>query len=118
MFCGGCIVVQGPGYELERDLGERVARSGAFDDWQVVVLHDDIEYAKATDKFLWATWTRFDPASDIYAREISLTNNHIGYTGPIVIDARMKPWYPKEVGVRDDIAKLVGRRWSEYFGSS
>jgi len=34
---------------------------------------------------------------------------------PIVIDARMKPWYPKEVTCRPDIAELVTRRWTEYF---
>ena len=117
VFCGGCIVVQGPRYESEKDLAERVARSGAFDEWQVVVLHDDADFAKEINKFLWATWTRFDPASDIYAKDISLKNNHIGYTAPIVIDARMKPWYPKEVEVRDDIAKRVDRRWGEYFRS-
>jgi len=27
----------------------------------------------------------------------------------------MKPWYPKEVEVRDDIAKKVDGRWHEYF---
>jgi UbiD family decarboxylase len=116
VFCGGCLVVQGASYENEKDLAERVAGSGVFDEWQVIVLHDDANCATATDKFLWATWTRFDPASDIYAKELSLKNNHIGYTAPIVIDARMKPWYPKEVEVRDDIAKLVDQRWSEYFG--
>ena len=117
VFCGGCVVIQGPRYEDEKDLARRVAKSAVFDEWQIVVLHDDAEYAKTTDKFLWATWTRFDPASDIYAKETSLKNNHIGYTAPIVIDARMKPWYPKEVGVRDDIAGLVDQRWSEYFRS-
>ena len=115
VFCGGCLVLQGPGYENEKDLAKRVARSDSFADWQLVVLHDDAEYAKETDKFLWATWTRFDPASDVSAKEVSLKNNHIGYTAPIVIDARMKPWYPKEVEVRDDVAQIVDRRWSEYF---
>ncbi len=115
VFCPGCIVVQGPGYEREQGLAERIAKSSAFDDWQLIVLHDDAEYAETTDKFLWATWTRFDPASDIYAKEVTLKNNHAGYSAPIVIDARMKPWYPKEVEVRDDIARLVDDRWNEYF---
>ena len=96
-------------------MGERIARSGNFDDWQIVVLHDNIEFAHSADKFLWATWTRFNPASDIHAKEITVKNNHIGYTAPIVIDARMKPWYPEEVEVRDDIKKLVDERWTEYF---
>jgi 3-polyprenyl-4-hydroxybenzoate decarboxylase len=116
-FCGGCLVVTGPAYEAEPDLKDRLARSSNFDDWQVVVIHDDLAFANSTDKFLWATWTRFNPATDISAKTIELKNNHIGYTAPIVIDARMKPWYPKEVEVRDDIAKLVDSRWREYFPS-
>jgi hypothetical protein len=27
----------------------------------------------------------------------------------------MKPWYPDEVEVRDDIKSLVDGRWGEYF---
>lgn len=115
VYCGGCVVVEGPTYEEEGDIGDRLAKSGRFDDWQIVVIHDSADLALTTDKFLWATWTRFNPATDIYAKEISLKNNHIGYASPIVIDARMKPWYPKEVEVRDDIADLVGKRWNEYF---
>ena len=115
-FCAGCLVVEGPSYEEEADLAERMARSGSFDEWQLVVIHDNADFAKATEKFLWATWTRFNPATDIHAKGVTLKNNHIGYTAPIVIDARMKPWYPAEVEVRDDIKKLVDERWNEYFG--
>ncbi|MGQ0540579.1 MAG: UbiD family decarboxylase [Blastocatellia bacterium] len=115
VFCGGCLVVEASSYETDKELGERLAKSGAFDDWQVVVIHDNADFAKTVEKFLWATWTRFNPATDIYAKEVELKNNHIGYTAPIFIDARMKPWYPKEVEARDDIVKLVDNRWSEYF---
>ena len=37
------------------------------------------------------------------------------YTPPIVIDARMKPNYPKELFCDDRTRKLVDRRWREYF---
>ncbi len=114
VFCGGCIVVEGDSYENDKNLAERIAKAGKFDDWQVVVIHDDADYAKTPEKFLWATWTRFDPASDIYAKEMTVQNNHIGYSAPIIIDARMKPWYPKEVEAREDIVKLVDERWNEY----
>ncbi|MBX3299165.1 MAG: UbiD family decarboxylase [Acidobacteria bacterium] len=114
-FCGGCLVIEAELYEADRTLAERVAGSGHFDEWEMVIVHDRIEYARTAEKFLWATWTRFDPASDIYAKEVELRNNHVGYRSPIVIDARMKPWYPKEVEPRDDIVRLVDRRWSEYF---
>jgi 3-polyprenyl-4-hydroxybenzoate decarboxylase len=115
-FCRGCLVVKGASYESDKDLADRVAKSGKFDDWQMIVLHDNIELARSTDKFLWATWTRFNPATDIYARNVEMKNNHIGYTAPIVIDARMKPWYPGVVEPRVDIVELVDRRWTEYFG--
>ena len=115
VFCHGCLVVEGNDYESDNDLGGRIAESGKFDEWQVVVLHDSIEFARSTDKFLWATWTRFNPSTDIYAKETKIKNNHIVYENPIVIDARMKPWYPKEVEARDDIVKLVDKRWNEYF---
>ncbi len=65
--------------------------------------------------FLWTTFTRFEPAADIHAADRRIVRNHIAYTGPVVIDARMKPWYPKELSCRDDIAALVTRRWKEYF---
>ena len=115
VFCGGCLVVEGNQYASDNDLGYTIANSGKFDDWEIVVLHDDADFAKSTDKFLWATWTRFNPSTDIYAREIKVVNNHIIYTAPIVIDARMKPWYPAEVEVLEDIAKLVDNKWREYF---
>jgi UbiD family decarboxylase len=116
VFCGGCLVVEGASYADENDLGERLAKSRAFDDWQVVVIHDDADFAKTPDKFLWATWTRFNPATDIYAKNITLKHNQVSYESPIVIDARMKPWYPNEVEPRDDIVKLVDERWKQYFG--
>ncbi|MCY7377164.1 MAG: UbiD family decarboxylase [Pyrinomonadaceae bacterium] len=115
VFCGGCLVLESDAYSSDDELGERIAKSGAFDEFQIVVLHDRIEYADSADKFLWATWTRFNPSTDIHAKEVSVKNNHISYHAPMVIDARMKPWYPKEVEPREDIVKLVDRRWREYF---
>ena len=121
VFCGGCLVLEAESYSGDKEksyenrLGKRIAESGQFDDFELVVLHDSIEFARATEKFLWATWTRFNPSTDTYAREINIRNNHISYNSPIVIDARMKPWYPDELEVRDDIKKLVDKRWNEYF---
>jgi UbiD family decarboxylase len=115
VFCGGCLVVEAPSFANEELLGDRIAKSGQFDDWQVVVLHDSADDAASADKFLWATWTRFNPATDIYAKETTLKDNQIGYTAPIVIDARMKPWYPNEVEPAEETIRLVDDRWNEYF---
>jgi hypothetical protein len=65
--------------------------------------------------FLWTTFTRFEPAADVHAAAVRVVRNHLSYTGPIVIDARMKPWYPREVSCRPDVAARVSARWREYF---
>ncbi len=65
--------------------------------------------------FLWTTFTRFEPAADIHAAATRVIRHHVSYTAPIVIDARMKPWFPKEVSCRPDVAREVTRRWREYF---
>ena len=57
--------------------------------------------------FLWTTFTRFEPAADIHAADRRIVRNHIAYTGPIVIDARMKPWYPKELSCDEQTAATV-----------
>ncbi|HEY8187441.1 MAG TPA: UbiD family decarboxylase, partial [Pyrinomonadaceae bacterium] len=115
VFCGGCLVVQGSSYEEDSELAARVAEDQALAQWPLVILHDDARVTGSTQDFLWSTWTRFEPASDIYAAETKVVRHHLSYSGPIVIDARRKPGFPKELIVRDDIAALVDRRWPEYF---
>lgn len=115
VFCGGCLVVQGGSCPEDPEQAARLAKDSVFAEWPLVILHDDASVARSTKDFLWSTWTRFEPASDIYAADTKVVRHHLAYTGPIVIDARTKPGFPKELIVRDDIAELVDRRWSEYF---
>jgi 3-polyprenyl-4-hydroxybenzoate decarboxylase len=115
VFCGGCLVVEGLSYAQDAEQAARLAQDAALSAWPLVILHDDASVAHSTEDFLWATWTRFEPASDIYAAETSVRRHHLTYSAPIVIDARMKPGYPAELVVRPDIAALVDGRWSEYF---
>jgi UbiD family decarboxylase len=115
VFCPGCLVVEGSPYAEDEEQASRLAGEEAFREWPLVVLHDDAGVARTASDFLWATWTRFEPASDIHAAAIKVSRHHISYAAPLVIDARMKPGYPDELIVRPDIAELVSRRWREYF---
>ena len=115
VFCGGCLVLQGLSYAEDPEQPVRLALEVAFSDWPLLVLHDDAAVARSTPDFLWATWTRFEPAADIHAAETRVLRHHLSYKGPVVIDARTKPGFPDELKVRDDIAALVDRRWREYF---
>jgi UbiD family decarboxylase len=114
VFCGGCLVIEGSPYAKDPEQAARLAREEVFAPWPLVILHDDARVALAVEDFLWATWTRFEPAADIYAADVSVRRHHLSYRAPLVIDARMKPGYPAELIVRPDIAALVDRRWNEY----
>src|SRR5690348_2228728 len=115
VFCGGCLVVQGRAFKDDEDLAARVATEEIFSQWPLIVLHDDADVARSTPKFLWSTWTRFESAADIYAADTRIERHHLVYKAPIVIDARLKPGFPDELIVGDDIKSLVDRRWREYF---
>ena len=115
VFCPGCLVVEGRTFADEPGQAALLAREDVFRDWPLVVLHDDAGVAASAPDFLWATWTRFEPASDLHAAATEVRRHHISYRAPVVIDARMKPGYPDELVVRPDVAELVTRRWREYF---
>ena len=116
VFCGGCLVVGAPAYASEPGAAARFAQHPAFAGWPFVVVTDDPRRAaKSTMNFLWTTFTRFEPAADIHAAATRVVRHHLAYSAPVVIDARMKPWYPKELTCREDVAATVTRRWREYF---
>ncbi|MBU0729089.1 MAG: UbiD family decarboxylase [Proteobacteria bacterium] len=107
-YLPGTLVVQGEPYASNRQLPQILADSGAFSDWQVVLLVDNT--AKTTvslQEFLWTFFTRFEPAADIYTKETTTKRFHIGLSAPIVIDCRMKPWYPHILKVDPATKKLV-----------
>ncbi len=116
VFCAGCLVVQTRAFAEDREAPSRLAAHPAFAGWPLVVLTDDAARAtRSAMNFLWTTFTRFDPGSDIHAAATRVVRNHIAFTPPVCIDARMKPWYPKEVTCRPEVAATVTRRWREYF---
>ena len=115
VFCAGCLVLQGASFAEDESLASRVAADPVFADWPLIVVHDDARVAASSPDFLWATWTRFEPAADIHAAQTTVQRHHLVYKAPIVIDARTKPGFPDELIVRDDIRELVDRRWGDYF---
>lgn len=116
VFSPGCLVVQGATYAADQDLAQRIAALSELREWPLIILVDDAKKASASEmNFLWSTFTRFEPARDIHSGAATLKHNHVDYTPPIVIDSRMKPWYPKELFCDDATRKLVDRKWNEYF---
>jgi 4-hydroxy-3-polyprenylbenzoate decarboxylase len=92
----GVLVVRGPRYR-EGDAGiAALCRSmppdGPLGAFPLTVVVDDSEFAaRALNNFLWVTFTRSDPAADIDGVGAFVDRKHWGCTGPLVIDARIKP---------------------------
>ena len=88
-------------FELEtfaRQLDDRVN----VDDYPLVVLCDDPEFlAKDFDNFLWVTFTRSNPARDIDGVGAETKHKHWGCSGPLIIDARLKPHHAPPL-IEDD----------------
>ncbi len=113
-FCGGCLLVSGATFAAVPRLANQLLGLEQLEEWPMVIVVDDIDKINDQTTFLWTVFTRFDPANDIFAKA-EIVRNKIQYQGPIIVDARMKPWYPDELVPRKDIVEQVDRRWSELF---
>jgi 3-polyprenyl-4-hydroxybenzoate decarboxylase len=116
VFCPGCLVIGGPSKEQDPAAAARYARHPAFAGWPLVVLTDEpARAARSTMNFLWTTFTRFEPAADVHAASVEVVRNHVSYTPPVLIDARLRPGFPDELFCDPETASTVERRWNEYF---
>jgi 4-hydroxybenzoate decarboxylase subunit C len=116
VFCGGCLVVGGPSAADDPGAAARLAAHPAFAGWPLVVLTDEPHRATASVmNFLWTTFTRFEPAADIHAAASRVVRHHVVHEPPVLIDARRKPSFPKELVTDPETAALVSHRWREYF---
>ncbi|MDP1835095.1 MAG: UbiD family decarboxylase [Chlamydiales bacterium] len=110
VFSPGCLVV-----EVAHTNFEDILKQESLANWPLVIVVDSIAKSlKSTDTFLWTVFTRFEPAADIHARSTT-HRHHLCYSGPVLIDARMKPNYPAEVLCDEQTAELVTKRWGDYF---
>lgn len=85
----------------------------------LIVICDDTDFIrKSLNNFLWVTFTRSNPANDISGVGHFVENKHWGCTGPLLIDARMKPGYAppliKDPVVESKVDKLFLKSGSLY----
>jgi 4-hydroxy-3-polyprenylbenzoate decarboxylase len=74
----------------------------------LLVVVDDSEFAARTlDNFLWVTFTRSDPASDVHGVGAFVERKHWGCRGPLVIDARLKAHMPPPLEEDPVVARRV-----------
>jgi len=85
----------------------------------IIVICDDANFtAQTLNNYLWVTYTRSNPSHDIYGIGSFTQNKHWGCTGPLVIDARIKPHHApvliKDEAVEKNVDRLFEKGGSLY----
>lgn len=74
----------------------------------MLVVCDDPEFLAARlGNYLWVTYTRSNPAQDIYGISSVIKDKHWGCEGPMVIDARIKPHHAPALFKDPQVEKRV-----------
>jgi 4-hydroxy-3-polyprenylbenzoate decarboxylase len=74
----------------------------------LVVLMDDSDFAaRSLNNWLWVTFTRSNPAADLYGVGAFTRQKHWGCEGSLVIDARIKPHHAPPLEEDPEVCKRV-----------
>jgi 4-hydroxy-3-polyprenylbenzoate decarboxylase len=107
----GILVVRGPAFRQEgRAAMERLESfAGGWTAAEIVLVAvvDDSAFAQSLDNWIWVTFTRSNPAADIYGGGSFSADKHWGCDGPLIIDARTKPHHAPALEEDPAIAKRV-----------
>lgn len=116
IFAPGIVVVKGSPHH--NPLVGR-AQAGTFCDsimvnqWKgvhLVVIVDDVNFTTANDQnFVWVTFTRSNPADDIFGVNRRVIHKHWTIDAPMVIDARVKQHHAPGLIDDPDILKRIDR---------
>lgn len=95
----GILAVPGPAFTNHSAAAEEIGalagqleKHGLRDTFPLVVVCDDPAFcATDFDNFLWIAFTRSNPSHDIHGAGSRIQFKHWGCTGPLIIDARLKP---------------------------
>jgi len=90
---------------VERFCAYYADRNEQLNGIRLIVLCDDGEFCAATlNNFLWVTFTRSNPATDLYGVKPFLRGKQWGCEGALVIDARIKPFHAP---ILEEDSKLI-----------
>jgi len=113
----GVLAISSPKFTVEtgrtdvESIMETLSSQTDIHAFPLITLCDDAEFAAASEKnWLWMTFTRSNPAIDISGVGEFDREKHWGCTGPLIIDARVKPHHaPPLIEDRDTLAKVDAR---------
>lgn len=112
----GILAVQGPAWQGEAAEPDRAVdrfcaafnRRDAINNFPLVVVVDQSDFAaRNLENFLWTTFTRSNPATDVYGIESFVRDKHWGCFGSVVIDARRKPHHAPPLVEDPEVTRRV-----------
>ncbi|WP_319584476.1 UbiD family decarboxylase [uncultured Pseudodesulfovibrio sp.] len=116
VFAPGILIIKGPKHSRKRDqqdpaldrLGDMLAKVPGIEGFPLVVVADDAGFAAENwDNFLWVTFTRSDPATDIYGAGAFTHAKHWGADKALVVDARLKTYHAPPLEEDPEVEKRV-----------
>jgi 4-hydroxy-3-polyprenylbenzoate decarboxylase len=78
-----------------------------------ILTEDSAWMAAHLNNFLWATFTRSQPAKDVYGVNASVMDKHWSCRSPLIIDARIKPHHAPILEPDPEVSKKVDAMFSK-----
>ena len=101
-------------YEMQQLDEQLMVDADALQSLPIIIIADSSEFtAKNLRNFLWVTFTRCNPANDIYGIGSFVKNKHWGCNGPIIIDARIKPHHSPPVETDSKVDRNIERLFNK-----
>ena len=110
----GILAVNAPTYIDEKTTNFQLTGFGESasnlisEGFPLIVLCDNSDFlAESLNNFLWVTFTRSNPASDLHGVDSFTENKHWGCRGSMIIDARTKPHHAPLLELEPSVEKKV-----------
>jgi 4-hydroxy-3-polyprenylbenzoate decarboxylase len=112
----GILVIRGPRERSDGPDGEQEMKrfcrafraTDSINEFPLLVIVDDAAFAaESLRNFLWVTFTRSNPAADVYGIESFVVQKHWGCRGSLVIDAREKLHHAPPLEPDPEVARRV-----------
>ena len=104
----GVLLIEGPSFEKQANFADLKASLACWEfhenyPWVSIIDHDALDTNNILSDFLWLTFTRSDPAQDIYGIKETVYDKHWKCEAPLIIDARIKHQHQKQLTVSADL---------------
>ncbi len=85
-----------------------------LEQWPLWILTEDSQWmSRELNNFLWATFTRSQPAKDIYGVDSAFIDKHWTCRAPFIIDARIKPHHAPVLETDPEVSKRVDQLFAK-----